>query len=1116
MKFKIINYPFFNKKGLLRFIMRTFILLFCTSVFSFSTSTIFSQNVEVVIDEDKTITIDEVFDLLRKQTDFAFIYHEDLFENLPKIHLKKGKIEANELLKKILSTKKFNFDLRNKNTIIIKEIPVIVSQQYEVKGSVTDSNGQPLPGANILEKGTQNGAQTDFDGKFSISLANKNASLAISYVGFSTKEIRVGEQTTLSIVLQEDAADLDEIVLIGYGSARKSDLTGAVSSLRADDFENQPLTTVTEALQGRASGVQISNFNGAPGAAAKIRIRGANSLTGSSNPLVVIDGIIGGNLNVINPSDIESIQVLKDASSTAVYGSRGANGVVLVSTKKGKSEIPVLNFDTFLGVQSVSKKIDLLNGAQFAQTINDKRAITGGQPAFTSAQIDALRQSGGTDWQDVIFRDAIRQNYQLSISAKKPGVDYYISGNYTTQEGIIINSDYERFSLRSNIGFDLTDKVKINLNIYGTREIGLNNTPISSLASPVAGALTFDPTAPVFQPDGTPTVNSTFGSLGTSPYASATGIERENITNRYNANGSLIYTISNHLTFTSSIGISIQNATSNSFQREFASNSGSINGSKTAGEIKSFHNFNILKYKKEFNDKHKLSVEGIFEQQYVDRSGFNATGQGFSQLAVSVGVNNLGLAPNQIISSFANNEALHSYLGRLEYAFNDTYLFTATFRADGSSKFPKNNRYGYFPSAAIAWKLSNEDFIKNMDVFSNLKLRASYGVTGNQAISPFSSLGRLITGNSANAILNPGTISIGVAPGTLDNPNLKWEETKQFDFGLDVGILNGRLNLTADYYKKKTEDLLLNINTPSFTGVSSILKNVGKVENKGFEIDLHAYIINDENFKWESSFNFAKNETIATDLGGEDRIFPGGTFGAGVAIGPAIVLEVGKPVGDFYGFIYDGVWQTSETAQAATFGNVPGDSKFRDIDGDGIINNNDLAVIGNGQPDFIWGFNNDFTYKGLSLNIFLQAMQGHDVLNLVRGYTFGGNADARDATTIEILDRWTPQNQDSNISGFSSTSREVLQSSRYVEDGSFVRLKNVTLAYNFPKSFLEKSKFISGAKIYISGQNLATWTDYKGFDPEVSSGGNSDIDQSIDWGSYPSSRTITVGANLSF
>ncbi len=1083
-----------------------------------------AQTIESVRDvviqgEYKNVSIEECFSVIEKNTNYLFNYDENDLNNTIRINFKSKNKSVSDFLVEISKMGNLKFRQVN-NTINVQLLDVsdkneatveVIIQGITITGRVTsEEESDGLPGVNVVVKGTSIGTVTDIEGNFKLDVTDENSILVFSSVGYVEEEILVGTKTIIDLDLVTDITALQEIVVVGYGTKRKSDVTGAITSVSPEDFKAQPLFRVTDALQGRAAGVAVSNVNGAPGGGVKIRIRGTNSIRGNSSPLVVIDGILDMPLKSVNTNDIASIEILKDASSTSLYGARGANGVIIVTTKKGTSKTPSVNFDAFYGMQKISKKIDLLDGGQFAREVNKRRAVLGASDAFTPAEIADLEASGGTDWQDEIYRTAPIQNYQLSMSGKEGKIGYFISGNFADQEGILINSDYKRYTLRSNLDFDINKKLNVKFNLVASREEGGNNASMYGGNSPVSGALFFDPTSPVIDPlTGNPTVDSNFGSIGLSPVARMLGNENDEIVNELNANLRFRYEILDGLSYSFTGGSRLTSGTRSQFQEAWGTNSGIVSARVRSFEYLQNQHTSMLDYSKTI-DAHRFSIKAIYEIQKFTFSESTAIGDDL--ITNTVGYDNLGLASNPLVLSGYNDRTIVSYVGRVDYTYKDRYMITGSIRRDGSSVFADGNKYGDFPAVALGWRLSEEYFMSNLDVFSNIKLRASYGITGNQGIGPYGSLPLLRTG--INYPINGNSLYIGVAPGRAANPDLRWEKTAQTNFGIDLGFFEGRMNLTADYYNKITSDLLLNISVPRFTGQNTILKNVGEIENKGFEFALDGVII-DKAFKWNASFNIAFNNTRVLDLGGDEKTWPGGNYIAGLQIAPISVLEVGEELGNMQGLIYDGVYKTEDAVEAAEFGFVPGDSRFKDLNEDGIINNDDIGIMGNGQADYFWGFNNTFTFKGLELNIFWQAVQGFDVWNISRGYSFGGNAQARDATTVEILNQWSPTNNDSDISAYSVSSREVVQSSRWMEDGSFIRLNNISLGYYLPETLLEKT-FIKGLKIYASAQNVWLISDYKGYDPEVNSGNNSNVDYSVDWGVYPSPRTFTFGINAQF
>lgn len=989
-------------------------------------------------------------------------------------------------------------------------LPALGFSQIKVTGTVTDTDGgTPLIGVNVLIESTSIGTITDLDGAFSIDVPEKGDVLSFSYTGYATQTVTVGDQTTINIVLESESELLGEVIVVGYGSKRKEDLTGAIASLNSKDFEAQPMTRIEDALQGRTTGVQINNTNGSPGNNARIRIRGTNSITGGGNPLIVLDGIIGASLGAIAPEDIQNIQVLKDASATALYGSRGANGVLLITTKKGQSSGFQANLSTFWGFQELPRKVDIVDGATYARLVN----ADNGASIFSDEAIAELEQTGGTDWQDEIYRsgaDALRQNYTLSFSGQKDNVNFYISGNVADNDGILLNNHYKRYAFRSNLDFDLNDKLNVGLNITYSKEDALNGFISNLLFAPNAAAMIFDPTAPPFREDGvTPTSISQFGSIAPSPLASALGRNQQFNTNNATATAFLTYKIVDGLTYYFTGGLREATNTNTTFINSFADLGSLTQANVFNNDFLQVQQTHMLEYKQNFFEKHDFSIRGVYEEQAT--RNYNNFANGQDLLVENVGINNIGFANTQVIGSSQAEQAIQSFIGRLEYEYDNKYLLTATVRADGASVFPEGNKFSVFPSIAAAWRLSEENFIKNLGVFDNLKLRASYGQIGNQGIGAYSSFGLLQFGLQFNSVLDNQTAITGVAPGRAENPSLRWETTTQLDVGADFGFIDGRLTFSADYYQKNTTDLLLFVNLPSYTGLPSRLENIGEVENKGFEFELAALVANNETFRWDAAFNLSTNQTLALDVGPEGVIFPGGAFAGSGSIGTR--LEVGNELGNFYGFINDGVWQVAEESQAAVYGLQAGDVKYRDLNNDGVINGDDITIIGNGAPDFIWGFNNTFSYKGFDLNIFLQSIVGNDIFNLQRAIMMGTSGDVRTPTHVDILNSWTPENPDTDVPAypFSNSNVQIPEDSRFIEDGSFIRLRNVRLSYTVPKNQVFK-----GLTLYVSGQNLVTFTDYKGYDPEVSGAGNSNVDLSIDNGTYPNPRVYTVGLNATF
>lgn len=1015
-----------------------------------------------------------------------------------------------------LSFRRVNESINVRAVNLLDQLPDVietVDEQQSVTGNVSDENGEPLPGATIQEKGTTNGTITDVNGNFSLNVP-ENATISISFVGFVTKEVQLNGRSVIDVQLSPDISSLEEVVVVGYGTQKKSDLTGSVASISSSDFEAQPVIRIEDAINGKAAGVQVQKPNGAPGSAMKIRIRGANSINGGNDPLYVIDGYIGADITSLNPNEIESINILKDASATAIYGSRGSNGVVMITTKTAKAGDSKIEFNTFYSTDQIMNTYELLNGVQYMETVNARHDALNISPQFTTAEIDAVRANGGTDWQDEVFRNGSTQNYQLAFSGGNEKNRYYLSGTVAQQKGIILNSNYKRYGLRANINSKLGERFDLVFTSYNTYEESRNNYNQNGRNNASGVSLIFPPNISVWdETTNNYSISPSYGPIAGNPVFSASEIIYDSKKIQTLTNLQLNYKILEGLTFSVNGGVKAYYF-DNPFLKTAAP--GSPIGNTEAGHNNGYNwnlqNTNILNYNKVFAEKHSINVSAIYEQQTSVSRNNGAWATGFP--TISLGYDNLSLGATSRVSSGYEDWHLQSYLGRLNYTFDEKYLFTATFRADGSSKFYGDNKYGYFPSGAFAWRLSDESFIQSIGVFQDLKLRASYGLTGSQAVGPYKTLSLLQLGQ--NYSFNGTTDqSIGIGPGVSSNPDLKWETTAQTDIGLDFSFFDGRLSGTVDYYYKKTSDLLLNVSIPDYSGGGSVTKNVGSLENKGYEFLLSGILLDQNKVRLQTSFNLSINRNKVLDLGKETEIFTDGGYGGASYSAPPFILRVGEPMGQFRGFIFDGLWKSSEAAEAAEYGKVPGDSKYVDVDGNKSYGGEDMVNIGSAQPDFIWGWNTTLEYAGFDLSIFINGVQGNDVWNQTKWLTIGMGADVKNPTSVDILNRWTPENENTTVAGFSSSNVTYAQSSQFVEDGSFIRLNNVTLGYGLPSGFLANA--LQEARIYVSAQNLFVITKYSGIDPELTSTPTwSDVAQGIDNGTYPSTRRITMGLKVTF
>lgn len=989
--------------------------------------------------------------------------------------------------------------------LTIVGMQVLSAQDRSFTGVVTlADDGLGVPGASVAVKGTTHGTITDIDGKYILKVPEDAKILVFSFVGMRTQEITIGSSTEVNVQLESDNIGLDEVVAVGYGTMRKSDLTGATSRVSSKSIASMQTSNVSQALQGKLSGVSVQTNSGAPGGDIKIRIRGTNSINGSNEPLVIVDGFIGQSLSDLNPNDIESLEVLKDASATAIYGSRGANGVILVTTKGGKEGKIQISYNGYVGIQQLDKKMDLLDAATYAQSINAKRIATGGSAEYTTEQIESFKTNGGTDWQDKVYQTAITQNHDLSVSGKKEGISYLFSGQYLNQDGILKNSSYERFNYRANVDVDLSDNLKMGVRLNGVLSKDrphMLSWPNGSISN---DAITMEPTLPVYDVDG----NYVRSSSATVSNPVADYMEQNHVIEnvKQNLNAYFDYQISDKWNLRVSGGFSSRDYVSNKYSSVELYGGQGDNGRATIGNKKFYvwQNTNILNYKNRIG-KHKIDFTLVNEQTGSKTQNSSLSSKNFDVENGYYDVS-LGKEPLAPSSSFVDWQ-LMSFLGRINYVFNDKYLVTVAMRADGSSKFADNHKWGYFPSGSFAWRLSEEPMIKELDFFDNLKLRSSFGVTGSQATSPYQSKGVMRTG--VNYPVDGSAVSVGIAPARSNNPYLSWEKTSQLDLGFDMAVLEGKLTFSADYYYKRTNDLLLEVAVPYYTGFTSEFKNLGEVQNKGVEFDLGTNLKFGE-LKWNSNVTVSINRNKVLELGDTDKIVMGDNNASSL-------IQKGESLGLIYGYKFEGVWQESEADQAAVYGNKPGDAKFADIDGSKSITADDRTIIGYGYPKWSMGWSNSFSYKNFDMDVLITGTFGNDVKNEVYSRAMGwGN---QDATHVDILNRWTPQNKSNTIPAFSNTYKTSYlgNSSAVVEDGSFIRLSNISLGYSFDRALLKRWR-IEKLRMFVSGQNLWTSTNYKGYNPEVNNPGGEQLDYRVgfDRAPYPLAKVVNFGVNVTF
>jgi TonB-dependent starch-binding outer membrane protein SusC len=1014
--------------------------------------------------------------------------------------------------------------------ILLSGIYEVHAQQGAVinsvlQGRVTDKKNQaPLEGASVVIKGTTNQTLTDAKGYFTLKTGQKLPYiLQVTIVGYKPVETEV-RGTTVSIELEQDVQSLSDVVVVGYGTQKRKDLTGSVTSLTTKDFNSGTNTSVDNLIAGRAAGVQVTQSSSEPGAGVNIRIRGSNSINASNEPLYVIDGLPIDNstvtptstavtesaprnpLNSLNPSDIASIEILKDASATAIYGSRGANGVILITTRHGNKGRLSVNYNVSGAISEVAKKVPMLSTSQYISLLNDLKAGQGLAPEFTAEDIAAIGK--GVDWQDEIFRKGYTQNHQLSFSGGHDKFTYYASLNYLDQTGIVISSGIKRYTGRVNLNYTDT-KIKFGINLNTARindDYVPNGVSINESAGILNTAIFQDPTLAVYDNTGK-YAQSNLVNLE-NPLGVANGISDNAVTNRTFGNAFLEYFIIPELSLKVNAGGDIQTARRDTYIGRNTKRGAAANG---IGNVQTTNSNNALveltaRYAKSFG-VHSLEVLGGYTYQTFGVNNLNTGAQNFTTDAF--GTDNLaaGASSSFTLNTYKSKNQLKSFLGRINYTFHDKYLLTANFRADGSSRFGDANKYGYFPSLALGWHINREDFLKNVEVISTLKLRASYGSTGNQSIGNYRSL--VLLGTQGQAIFN-NTAQVGISTTQLANPDLKWETTKQFDIGVDFGFLDERVTGSIDWYNKNTKDLLLELPVPTTTGFATTLTNIGSMKNSGVD-----FIVNTVNLKrklkWNSSFNFSVVKNEVTGIGGLPYIQQGSAgFFSNFSL-----LQIGQPLNSFYGYQVDGILQTGETYTPQPL-SKPGDLKFKDVNGDKAITAADRTILGSPFPDFTYGINNSLSYGRFNLSFFWQGVKGGKILNINISESENPISFRRNRLERSYTDRWTESNPTNNNPsglppGFAYVDASGTINSRAVQSASFFRLKNVSFSYDLPTP---ANNIFQSAQIYFVAQNLITFSHYLGFDPEVSSFGTSNV--RVDYNAYPLARIYTLGLNVKF
>lgn len=1000
------------------------------------------------------------------------------------------------------------------------------AQSRVVTGKVTAATtGEPLADVTVMVKQTNTAVATNNGGVFSIKVDNDNAVLVVSYVNFKTQEVAVKNFANVNVTLEPADGSLGEVVVVGYGTVKKTDLTGSVVSLKAKDLSPGANVNVEQSLIGRAAGVQVYQKSGEPGSAMSVKIRGASSITAGNDPLYVIDGMPVNNLspvsgsgagfvatpnprnplNSLNPADIESLEILKDASATAIYGSRGSNGVVIITTKKGASGRMKIGYNAFYGSQEVANSLELLNGEQYKEVLN---AIidAGGGVATERVTNDPVN----TDWQKELYRKANVQSHDLSFSGGRDNTRYYASLGYFNQKGVLLNSGVKRYTARFNLENSVAKKYAFGFNVntsyihddYNSVGLGINEN-----GSALYAAINYDPSYPVYDAN---------GNYYRSPFMTTMDHPLALINGQYaNSDGFRTFgTIYGEYFIIPSLSVKVKGAGDvNIVQRNTWLDpktiaGGSVNGIATinTGNVNYYMGEATLNFNKEFGKNHRVNAVAGSTYEHFGSNSFGGNGRGYSlpdltYNAIGTGTSTL----NQIGSGRASTKII-SYLGRVNYSYLDRYLLTASIRADGSSRFGPNNRFGYFPSVAVAWKLQEEQFLHHIDFIDELKLRASYGAIGNQNIANYLYITTFSGGGDA---VFGGSRYSSLAPSRVANPDLKWEAAKQADIGVDFALFNRRLTGSIEYYDRRTSDLLLDLPVPLSTGFGTKTQNIGGMKNIGIDVTLAGDIFrSDKGFNWNMGVVFSTIKNKVTNLGPLEQIITG-TAGN---ISGASIIKPGKSLGSYYGYEVLGVWQTGDDFSAAPAGVKPGDLKFKDVTADKTINASDRTVLGKSIPDFTYGITNNFEYKNLSLSVFIEGSHGATIINNMMIDSYFPVSFRRNRLAEPYLNRWTPDNPTNKYPSFVNPTSQGQQSinSRTVEDASYLRMQSVRLGYNFKLN----TKVVKSLQAYVTGNNLFTITKYKGVDPAVNAIGDDIL--KIDYSSYPMTRTFLIGVNVQF
>jgi TonB-linked SusC/RagA family outer membrane protein len=1152
--FRIKEYP----KRRLNLTVKLLAAFFISITLQVSAST-YAQKVTFA---KKEASMKELIAVIQKQTGYSFIISSELLKIAKPVSVNLKNSSLKDALDQSFNAQPFDYIINNKTIIVVDKKKVSTfekaKQVFQVTGKITDDKNEPLAGVAVRIKNGQGATISDAQGNYRISVPSANPILTFSFIGFENQDVVVSNRTSINVALKPQSYKLNETVVIGYGTAERGDLTGAVSSVNIEEISKAPVTTFTQALAGRIAGVQVSSSEGQPGMMQNIVIRGPGSLTQDPSPLYVVDGyaLEDFDASTLNTNEIESITVLKDASSTAIYGSRAANGVIVIETKKGSQGKPKVAFNTSLGFQSVRKKIDVMSAydfvkyqSEFDATIAKRRYFDIDRDGADEKNLESYLGATGINWQDELFKTNPLQMYDLSIRGGNADTRYSVSGSIFDQEGIILNTGSTRKQGRITIDHNLNKKLRAGVTAnyssvtnYGSQASTQANNANSNANSifyptfgyrPISGRDDVDLSSEDI--DDLPDPNFP-NEVRVNPVKQAANTYLQTVNSSLYTNAFLSYSLTKDLVFKTTGNISVLTSNRDEFFSSktprgllIPANIRKVQGSVAYVNTDTWSNENTLTYNKLFNKTHRINaLVGFSSQKGKTKS------HGVSVMEIpneELGMSGLDEGIPYLSLATSSNYTLASFFGRLNYSYKSKYLLTTTFRADGSSKFPTQNKWGYFPSAALAWNMHHEDFLKNIRVISNAKLRTSIGVTGNNRVSNFAYLPSLAFSLVNSYSFDNSPPSRAVIQDALGNNKLKWESTEQIDVGLDLGLFRNKLELTVDLYRKTTNDMLINADMPFATGYSSSFQNIGKLRNDGLELSLTSRNIRTKNFLWESTFNisFNKNKILAITRD-QNEMFRNNLFHFRFTEA-LYISEVGKSAGMFYGYEWLGNYQYedfNETSRGVyllkdnipTNGSArgliqPGHIKYRDINNDGVVNESDKTTLGRSLPIHTGGFNNNLAYKGFDLNVFFQWSYGNNIYNANRLIFEGNNIEVTDLNQFASYNnRWTPENPTNANYKTRGGGPVGRNSSRVLEDGSYLRLKTVALGYNLPSAFLKKVK-VSNIKLSASAQNLFTWTKYTGFDPEVAVR-NSVLTPGLDYSAYPQIRSIVFGMNVSF